>query len=202
MNPTSICNQALIRIGEPRITSLTELTTPARSCNEFYEPTRDEVLSGHDWNFARKRAELSEISDAPLFGWEHQFQLPSDCLRVRQLNAFQEDEARPSWEVESGRLLTDEDTAQIIYTFRQTDTTLYSPLFIDALSLKLAIKLCTLLTGSRNQAADLVKEYEALVKPEAARNDSRESRAKIKLPWAESRFVQSRQAGVDITIAE
>lgn len=202
MTETSICNQALVKLGVPRILSLSDATQPARYCNEIYAITRDEVLRSHDWNFARKRAVLSELADEPLFGWDHQYELPSDCLRVRQLNSFEEDEARPSWEVEAGRILTDEETASIIYTFRQEDSELYDPLFIEALSLKLAAKLCTPLTGSRSQSADLIKEYEALASPKAARNDSGEGRTKRKQPWVESDFVRSRQAGVDITIAE
>lgn len=202
MDSTSICNQALVHLGVPRIMSLSDANQAARYCNEVYDITRDEVLRSHDWNFARKRAVLSELSSEPLFGWEHQYQLPADCLRVRQLNAFEEDETRPAWEVESGRLLTDEEEANVIYTFRQEDTSLYDPLFIAALALKIAAKICTPLTGSRSQASELMKEYEALASPKAARNDSSENRMKRKQPWVESDFVRSRMAGVDIVVTE
>jgi len=53
----SICSNALRKLGDDPITSLTDDTERARLCNAFYEPTRDAVLRSHPWNFAIERQE-------------------------------------------------------------------------------------------------------------------------------------------------
>ena len=48
----SICSNALRRLGDDPITSLTDDTERARLCNAFYEDARDLTLRSHPWNFA------------------------------------------------------------------------------------------------------------------------------------------------------
>jgi len=52
----SICSNALRRLGDDPITSLTDDTERARLCNAFYQDSRDLVLRSHPWNFAITRA--------------------------------------------------------------------------------------------------------------------------------------------------
>ena len=80
----SICSNALRRLGDDPITSLTDNTERARLCNSFYEDTRDAVLRLHPWNFAITRTSLAKLSDAPAYGFSNQFSLPTSpyCLRV------------------------------------------------------------------------------------------------------------------------
>jgi hypothetical protein len=70
-----ICNRALQKLGAARITSLTQDTPNARSCNVAYNVLRKAELRSHPWSFAIKRAELaadasklgaSELLHAPL----------------------------------------------------------------------------------------------------------------------------------------
>lgn len=189
---TKICNLALGKLGSERIQSLTDEKQAARFCNLFYEQTRDEVLRSHQWNFATARATLSELADAPAFGWENQFALPSDCLRVLQLNGYEQNEQRDLYEIEGRNLMTDEDAAEVKYTARVTDANQFDPLFIAALATLLAAKLCVPLTGARAQAAELLKEYEGFIAGLAKSMDARESRPKRKAPWVESDLVNAR----------
>ena len=55
----SICANALRRLGDDPITSLTDDTERARLCNAFYEDARDACLRSHPWNFAITRASLN-----------------------------------------------------------------------------------------------------------------------------------------------
>ena len=48
----SICSNALRKLGDDPITSLTEDTERARLCNAFYNTARDSLLRSHPWNFA------------------------------------------------------------------------------------------------------------------------------------------------------
>ena len=79
-----ICNEAMDLLGAATITSLTENSKEARLCNRRFETVRDHVLRAHPWNCAITRKELAKDSDAPAFGFNHQFTLPTDpfCLRV------------------------------------------------------------------------------------------------------------------------
>ena len=57
----SICNMALRLIGATRITSITASSEEARVLNDIWTDTLDEVLAAHPWNFAIKRATLTEL---------------------------------------------------------------------------------------------------------------------------------------------
>src|SRR5262245_52285113 len=78
----NICNLALQKLGAGRIASLDENSREARSCANNYETTRDAELRRHFWNFARKRARLAADVTAPEFGFDSQFPLPADFLRL------------------------------------------------------------------------------------------------------------------------
>jgi hypothetical protein len=192
VDPVKICNLALARIGENRILSLDDEDPAARFCKLFYEPTRDEVLRAHTWNFAKKRQTLTKLSVAPSFGWANAFQLPSDFLRVVRVNQWEAFEADSCWVLEGDQILSDADAIELLYIRREEDATLYDPLFVKALSVQLASMLVTTLTGSREQGNLLMQEFERLVAPLAKRIDGMESRDKRKLPWVNSDLVNSR----------
>lgn len=186
---TTICNLALAKIGSAHITSLSESSQPARACKLFFEQTRDEVLSAHPWVFSTRRATLSRLSETPEFGWSYQYQLPSDCLAVTQLNGWQPLESRDLFEIEGDRLLTDVGEAQIRYSARVTDSSKFSSTFVEALSVKLAAKLSYPLTG---KTSEFTVEYERITAPLAAISNARQGRPKRKLPHVESDLVRSR----------
>lgn len=133
-----ICNRALSKIGENTIIALTEDSKAARLCNLFYNDTRDMLLRKHPWNFAIKRVELAKLTTSPVFGFDSEFQLPSDCLRVMFTN-LQGDNR--DFRIEGRKLLTDASSVKIEYIARIEDTTQFDSIFIDALSNQLAAEL-------------------------------------------------------------
>lgn len=189
---TQICNLALGKLGAERIMSIEDSSQPARFCKLFYEQTRDEMLQAHAWNFANKRAILSRLSDAPVFGWGCQYQLPVDCLRVLQLNGFEPSQAPGNFVIEGNRLLTDQDSAQILYIAQVTDSTVFSAMFVEALAAKLAFKLAKPLTGSATLAQEHLQEFERILKGAAAAKDGNEGRNKRKPAWVTSDLVNAR----------
>lgn len=189
---TSICNLALGRIGDERIISMDDASQSARYCKLFYSQTRDEVLRSHPWNFAIRRDTLTALASTPPFGWDYQYQIPSDLLRLLQFNGWDAWEPLDLYEIESGKLLTDESTAQIRYIFQITDTTLFDPLFTEALSLKLASKLSRPLTGTQALGEAILGEYQKMTAPLARRIDGGNARPKKKDQWVESELVASR----------
>jgi hypothetical protein len=184
----------LAEISARRIVSLDEATNEARVCAVHYEQTRDEVLRAHPWNFATERATLSELSSAPAFGWAHQFQLPSNFLRLLQLNDAEDDEGVRACEIEGGKLLTDEDSAQIRYTARITDESKYDNLFIEAFAAKLASKIARPITGGSNDGMALLQRYESVILPRAKRIDANENKPRQRVNYLESNLVRARSS--------
>ena len=159
----SICANALRRLGDSPIVSLTDDTERARLCNAFYSEARDEVLRSHPWNFAITRQQLSQLSATPLYQYSYQYALPTDpfCLRVLEME-YSDYVFKIEHLAGTGRvLLTDEGTAKIIYIARVTDTAQFDSLFIDTLTAKLSVDLAYPVTGSVQLQQNMQKLFES-----------------------------------------
>lgn len=178
-----ICNLALSHLGEDFIVALTDGTPRADLCTLHYPITRDEVLRSHRWNFAITRAELSANTD-PAFGWDKSFVLPEDCLRVIEFNDTEIGAiVGEEFAIEGRSLVTNAETAKIVYVRREDDTTAYDAIFIRALSLKLAVALSEGIRGTTEKTGELLAAYERITAPLARRVDSNEgSRRRGMLP--------------------
>lgn len=150
-----ICNSALIKLGVERISALTEPNKRAILCNEQYPKIRDSVLYSHPWNFAIKRVTLALTATTPEFGFSSEFQLPSDNLRVLNL-----DSSSIKWAVEGDKLLADAAAVKARIIWRNTDVSTYTPKCNEALALRLAAELAFPLTQSNNFAKQILDQYE------------------------------------------
>lgn len=139
----AICNLALLKLGDNPITSLEDGTTASNACALVYNQTRDSLLRRHFWNFSLKRVALAADVSAPAFRFNYQYTLPSDFIRVQEI--FQQNS---DYVIEGTKLLTD-DTAplKMRYVSRVTDTSLFDPLFVDALVLLIVIKIGARIQG-------------------------------------------------------
>lgn len=54
----------------------------SRAIEAIYDGLLDTLLRTYRWSFAIKRAQLALLSSEPLFGYQFQYQLPSDCIRI------------------------------------------------------------------------------------------------------------------------
>jgi hypothetical protein len=150
-----ICNRALQKLGADPITSLTENSKRARECNRAYEPLRDALLRKHKWSFAIERAELSALSDAPAFGWDYEYQLPTDCMRLLHDDPGYVPNT-PTRSIEGRSILTDETAPlQIRYVKQVTDPNEMDPLFRETLACEIALELCEAITQSNTKKADI-----------------------------------------------
>ena len=159
----SICANALRRLGDDPIVSLTDDTERARLCNAFYSEARDDVLRSHPWNFSITRQQLSQLSATPLYQYSYQYALPTDpyCLRVLEME-YSDYVFKIEHLAGTGRvLLTDEGTAKIIYIARVTDTAQFDSLFIDTLTAKLSVDLAYPVTGSVQLQQNMQKLFES-----------------------------------------
>lgn len=180
----SICNRALSKIGdEITILSVDDATKPARYCKILYPETRDMVLSSYPWRFALKRYRLAPSAEPPLFGFSSSFVLPVDCLRVWRV------EGDIPYQVEGNCVLADTDVFCFVGISRIEDTTLFDPMFVEALALKMASELAVPLAASNSLKENLFKEYEEFVK--AAKTASAMEGVQdvfVQRGWLESRW--------------
>lgn len=101
MDPTDICNMALIRVGYPTpIGNLYEGSPAARVAVQAYSQTRDLLLRMRDWGFTRQTVSLgAPLKTAPVGGyaatpwttayppidWIYEYPYPDNCIEVRAL---------------------------------------------------------------------------------------------------------------------
>jgi microcystin-dependent protein len=164
MTETDIANRALSLLGEPAILSLDDGTAAARALGIHYEQVRDSLLRSHAWDFAIERVELSRAADDPPFGWQYQFPLPADFLRLETFNMVEAGACQSSFAVEGGMLVTNSSSAQITYVARVTDPGQWDALFADVLAHRLAAAACVQITGSDGRKQNLDRHSERRLK--------------------------------------
>jgi len=152
MTPTDIVNLALDVLKEAPITSIDEGRPIAMWCKRNFAVTRDSLLEEADWNFALKRVKLPASVTAPAFGWDYQYTLPADCLRVIALTEGGYPEGSPvPYEVEGNYILTNQSgPLPVRYVARVENYDAYPATFINALSAKLATRAAHWVTGKSN----------------------------------------------------
>lgn len=164
MTDIQICNLALARLGDARITALTDATAQAQYCSLFYSQTLEELQTEFDWQFCRKLASLTADTTPPAFGYARRFAVPTDFLRLIRLNGIDEDENFSKWEIVDGFIHTDlAAPAQIEYIANVTDSTKFPAVFVEILSAKLAANLALPLTGSKDLFAQMAEVFSSNV---------------------------------------
>jgi hypothetical protein len=183
----AICNMALAEIGRgAQITALDEASQAARACKLRYPYSRDAVLRAYDWNFAARRVEIAKNPVAPPFEFANAYDLPADCLLVRSVF----DGEVEKWVVEGRQILTDMGAPIFVkYTALVTDTGQFDPLFVEALSARIASDICVQLSESVSRAQGLWQLYQMKL-IEARRRDAQEGQGE-QFPrggWLDSRL--------------
>ncbi len=167
----SVCSNALSKLGDDPITSLTDNTNRARLCNRLFEPTRQAVLREAVWNDSLKRARLARSTDTPAWEFAYQYALPSDYMRMARTSL---DEYDIPYKIEGRFLLTDSSEVYVTYVYDNTDVASYDSLHIDALTARLAYELSLSVTAKRSYAEQMWAEWE-VKKKEAKVVDGQEN---------------------------
>ena len=150
----NICNSALNLIGASTISALTEDTKNARLCNQRYEPVRDRVFRGHNWNCLIKRVELARNSTDPVMEFNYSYALPSDFLRVMKIHNGTTDSiaADLPYKIEGKNIVTDQTTVYLVYVALDTDPNNYDAYLREAISHQLAADLAYAITNNATLA--------------------------------------------------
>lgn len=153
----SICNLALSNIGKDEINASGDTGAEARACRQFFDHTRDLMLQSYVWSFAGKTASLAEVTNDKPGAWAYAYRRPTDCLKVRYvrqeyaaidraIEGAKLDSFGIAHEIEGDTIYCDISPAFLRYTYRLTDPTKFSPLFVEALAWHLAVRLAMPLT--------------------------------------------------------
>jgi len=142
-----IANRALILLGGRGITSFTENSNEARIAKSLYLSTRDYVLRAYPWASLKKRKKLIEISDTPVNGFKHQYQLPEESIRVIEVHGADR-LSSDAWEVNGDRVLTNAKPVSIVYLANNTPESKYSTQLVQALVYRLASEMSYPVTGN------------------------------------------------------
>jgi hypothetical protein len=155
---TNICNQALLLLGESPITDINEGTPTADACLTFYDSAKEAVLREHEWNCAIVRSAFSATT-APVYEWTNAHLLPSDCLRVLEIETLLEDQ----WQVETNaakkRVVVSNLSAINAKWIRNIEEGLMDPMLVKALAAYLASELAYPICESNAKSDQMLSLY-------------------------------------------
>jgi len=181
-NDTDLANHALGLIGVPGITAITDQASQAaRTCLLFATQARRETLRLGRWNCATKRETLAELLPVPAAGYAHQFRLPTDFLRLMEVNGEAVKASDEYFEIEGTELLTDSETVWIRY-IRDIAIGACDPLLQAAMAAKLAQKIAIPLTAKIDLAAEMENLFQRKL-AEAASIDAKETASADNPTW-------------------
>lgn len=164
-----IYNMALGNIGiSETVASLEERSKAQQVCSRYWDIARDTALAQFPWQFATKIATLALIGTAPR-GWLYQYQYPTDCLKAMHLTpggriprpqSMGERQNFSTGYGDGGQVIwTNEQAAELAYVVRITDTGRFPPLFVEALSWKLAELIATPMTAQTSVVQNAMSGY-------------------------------------------
>ena len=121
----SICSDALLLLGAEPISSFTEGTDEASTCDSLYPNIRDQALSIYPWSFAFKKVQLARLTSTPTNEYKYEYQLPSDRLsapRAVYNSASVGANVITSYKIMGSKLLTNEELIYVDYLYSVTES--------------------------------------------------------------------------------
>ena len=146
----NVANLALTDLGADRIISLTEDSENARKVNAIFVLVRDSVLRSHPWNFAIARLNFNQTTNTPEFGFDSEFQIPGNVLRILTPETREVDD----FVREGDKILVNDTSFKARCIIRIEDPTQWDELFVTTFAARLAAELAYSITDSRTVAAD------------------------------------------------
>lgn len=164
----NICNLALGHLGdEATVSSISppEGSAQAEHCAHFYPLARDALLEMHPWSFAVRRVNLAQAGTPPPT-WGFAYAVPTALIRPLAIlmPGATDDTDTQDYVIEvdsdgARRVYTDIEAAIMRYITQVSDTTKFTPLFVNTLSWLLASYLAGPITKDPNIVAAAYKLF-------------------------------------------
>jgi hypothetical protein len=165
---TTIINMAIYLVGGTSINATTDSKKTARVADDLYEPVRNAVFDmAIDWKFATTRKQLSENSNEPDFGYDHQYNMPANGRRIISMVNEDDDTIEFEWrrevyiddDVSPPReydvILTNEDTVRVKYIYLRRDPAKWPGWFVNLVATNLAVWMSQPLKQSKQDREQL-----------------------------------------------
>ena len=165
---TDICNKALARLGQTRITNLDDGQNGSY-CRLHLGEVIEDVFGDHDFNAAKTTVELARLDETPLTGYDYKYALPSDFIRPITFDTGGE-----VYSLEGRTLLTNAEQVFLTYVARPSDPGLLPEYLKHAITMTLALILTTeIATGQeivQKMAAEMASARAAAIARDARGN--------------------------------
>jgi len=147
-DPVDICNMALASLSVELIEGLTDTSLQAKLCDGLYPLCRDRLQATGYFDFVNQNLLLEDpaISPPDNWGYSHYFDLPLDTLRINSVSSAPETVRPTGWQQIGMVLATTFSPAYTNLALREEDSTVFPPLFVDALAALLSAELALALT--------------------------------------------------------
>lgn len=176
-SPTDIGNLTLDLLSAGTVQDIENPSSPTEEIlNRWYDLSRRKLLREHPWNFSIRRAKLAASNTAPAFGYDKQFPVPSDFLRILTINdtAYTADvPARgEAYKIEGNSILmrdifSDSGVCNLVYVADIKSVSQFDPLFTDLLPYEIALSVAYKVSGANanvQRIAQIYKEKLAMAK--------------------------------------
>jgi len=152
LSEIAIANMAATTLDDIHLNSLDEDTPLGRFVASEFGFMRDELLASHVWACAMTRKKIGRLTAAPDFGYDYQYQLPTDCLRITPPRVDGNPNGTPiPFKREGRRILTDYPAPLcLVYIKRLTNPSEMDPLFARALGQYIAVYASQRVTGKES----------------------------------------------------
>ena len=174
LSEVAIANMAATTLDDTHLNSLEEDSNLGRFMSSQFGLVRDELLASHVWACALTRKNVGKMTADPDFGYDYQYQLPSDCLRIIPPRVDGDPDAPLiPFRREGRRILTNyKAPLPLNFVRRLTNPVDMDPLFARALGQYLGLLAAQRITGKEsyfekasrlfNQAITLAQQVNAL----------------------------------------
>lgn len=165
-NKLDLVNQALVKLGQKKLTSLLDTTPPvAVSAATIVDDVVRYVITDGAFTSCIRRQSLNVTTETPVYDYSYEYQLPTNpkCLRVLSIN---ESECSPKtgyidYVVEGDKLYTNESSVKIKYLADITDTGSFDPALNRAIVARLMADLSLSIGISATMCEALEKKANA-----------------------------------------
>ena len=150
-----ICNQALLKLGQPAIMSIDDDSPRARQCFQEFDAALGATLRAYPWPFAIKRKELARRIEKPPFGFSYYYALPEDAVRIVDIYT-----GNFAYNIEGRSIITNAEYVAIRYVSKQIPVEQLDEQTVEVVALALAARLAIVITENTQLKDMLYVEHE------------------------------------------